>query len=409
MDGGTIGFAFLKKHLLTILLMLLSAVLTINIAFAQQKQKRSTPVEVAIAEQKMISTTSTVDGRVVVGAGVRVVAPKSGQIVFEPLKIGEMVQKGDVIARMEVTDLTKALQDLRLKDKQKKRQMENNRLRIDSESRRLAILIKQADLIADRLDRIETLTQNQVTTQTSLGEANIRYFEKQQQIVQVENSISILQQDREVMAIDLETLQLETADIQRQISEAEIVAPIDGQIISLADFSIGYSRVGDTLVTLQRDDDYEIEADIPLGWMAYLRDVQTIAYENHLGVMQTARLRVELPQENPRSRTRLVRFEIPDVLDENLRAVGASLALMVPTSIPEDQITVPSDALVPLRGGYIVFVIEDGKAIQRQVITGGILDGRVIIKDGVKAEEQVVIKGNELLSNGQAVQVIGQD
>jgi RND family efflux transporter MFP subunit len=390
-------------------LMLLSAVLTINIAYAQQKQKRSTPVEVAIAEQKMISTTSTVDGRVVVGAGVRVVAPKSGQIVFEPLKIGEMVQKGDVIARMEVTDLTKTLQDLRLKDKQKKRQMENNRLRIDSESRRLAILIKQADLIADRLDRIETLTQNQVTTQTSLGEANIRYFEKQQQIVQVENSISILQQDREVMAIDLETLQIEIADIQRQISEAEIVAPINGQIISLADFSIGYSRVGDTLVTLQRDDDYEIEADIPLGWMAYLRDVQTIAYENHLGVMQTARLRVELPQENPRSRTRLVRFEIPDVLDENLRAVGASLALMVPTSIPEDQITVPSDALVPLRGGYIVFVIEDGKAIQRQVITGGILDGRVIIKDGVKAAEQVVIKGNELLSNGQAVQVIGQD
>ena len=389
--------------------MLLSAVLTINIAHAQQKQKRSTPVEVTIAEQKMISTTSTVDGRVVVGAGVRVVAPKSGQIVFEPLKIGEMVQKGDVIARMEVTDLTKTLQDLRLKDKQKKRQMENNRLRIDSESRRLAILIKQADLIADRLDRIETLTQNQVTTQTSLGEANIRYFEKQQQIVQVENSISILQQDREVMAIDLETLQIEIADIQRQISEAEIVAPINGQIISLADFSIGYSRVGDTLVTLQRDDDYEIEADIPLGWMAYLRDVQTIAYENHLGVMQTARLRVELPQENPRSRTRLVRFEIPDVLDENLRAVGASLALMVPTSIPEDQITVPSDALVPLRGGYIVFVIEDGKAIQRQVITGGILDGRVIIKDGVKAEEQVVIKGNELLSNGQAVQVIGQD
>ena len=389
--------------------MLLSGVLTINIAYAQQKQKRSTPVEVAIAEQKMISTTSTVDGRVVVGAGVRVVAPKSGQIVFEPLKIGEMVQKGDVIARMEVTDLTKTLQDLRLKDKQKKRQMENNRLRIDSESRRLAILIKQADLIADRLDRIETLTQNQVTTQTSLGEANIRYFEKQQQIVQVENSISILQQDREVMAIDLETLQLEIADIQRQIGEAEIVAPIDGQIISLADFSIGYSRVGDTLVTLQRDDDYEIEADIPLGWMAYLRDVQTIAYENHLGVMQTARLRVELPQENPRSRTRLVRFEIPDVLDENLRAVGASLALMVPTSIPEDQITVPSDALVPLRGGYIVFVIEDGKAIQRQVITGGILDGRVIIKDGVKAAEQVVIKGNELLSNGQAVQVIGQD
>ena len=389
--------------------MLLSAVLTINIAHAQQKQKRSTPVEVAIAEQKMISTTSTVDGRVVVGAGVRVVAPKSGQIVFEPLKIGEMVQKGDVIARMEVTDLTKTLQDLRLKDKQKKRQMENNRLRIDSESRRLAILIKQADLIADRLDRIETLTQNQVTTQTSLGEANIRYFEKQQQIVQVENSISILQQDREVMAIDLETLQLEIADIQRQISEAKIIAPIDGQIISLADFSIGYSRVGDTLVTLQRDDDYEIEADIPLGWMAYLRDVQTIAYENHLGVMQTARLRVELPQENPRSRTRLVRFEIPDMLDENLRAVGASLALMVPTSIPEDQITVPSDALVPLRGGYIVFVIEDGKAIQRQVITGGILDGRVIIKDGVKAAEQVVIKGNELLSNGQAVQVIGQD
>jgi len=389
--------------------MLASILWTVDLAQAQQKRPRSTPVEVAITEQKMISTTSTVDGRVVVGAGVRVVAPKSGQIVFEPLKIGEMVKKGAVIARIDVTDLSKKRQDLRLKVKQKKRQMENNRLRIESESSRLDILTKQADLIANRLDRIETLTQNQVTTQTSLREANIRYFEKQQQIIQIENGISILQQDREVMAIDLETLELEIADIDRQIKEALIVAPIDGQIISLADFSIGYSRVGDTLVTLQRDDDYEIEADIPLGWMAYLRDVQTIEYENHLGVMQTARLRVELPQENPRSRTRLVRFEIPGVLDENLRAVGASLALMVPTSIPEDQITVPSDALVPLRGGYIVFVVEDGKAIQRQVMTGGILDGRVIIKEGVQAQEQVVIKGNELLSNGQSIQVIGQE
>lgn len=378
----------------------------IDPAFAQQKQKRSTPVEIAHVRQEKIATLAKVDGTIVINAAVNISATKSGKVTVENLKIGEWIKQGDLIARIDVSELDTVLQELLLHEKKKKNQIENSAVRLAAEKRRIDILQKQSELIKGRLDRIATLAQEQVASQSTLAEINIRYFEKQQQIIQAEIILINLRQAREEMRADLETLQNSIIDIKRQINDAVITSPIDGQITSLADFNIGYSRVGDTLAVLQRDEDYEIEADIPIDWMNYLRAQKEITYTDHRGLERKARYRVELPQENPRSRTRVVRLVPVDPLDEDLRTVGASVALMIPTSDADLQMTVPSDALIPMQNGYIVFVIRDGKASRQQIVTGGIINGRVIIVDGLNVEDQVVIKGNELLSNGQVVTVI---
>ena len=76
----------------------------------------------------------------------------------------------------------------------------------------------------------------------------------------------------------------------------------------------------------------------------------------------------------------------------------------------EQGITVPRDAVLRYADGRMILWVVDEKegvptAAERRVQTGFTFDGRVEIRSGLKAGEQVVVKGNEALQNGQLVVV----
>jgi membrane fusion protein (multidrug efflux system) len=66
-------------------------------------------------------------------------------------------------------------------------------------------------------------------------------------------------------------------------------------------------------------------------------------------------------------------------------------------------VTIPQDALVPLNGGYVVFVAKEGRAVQRIVTLGGTVQDKIVILKGIVAGEAVITKGNEILSDGKEI------
>ena len=56
-------------------------------------------------------------------------------------------------------------------------------------------------------------------------------------------------------------------------------------------------------------------------------------------------------------------------------------------------------------GNFIVFVEENGKAKRRQIALGNSGRDGYLVEQGLKAGEQVVIRGNELLSDEQSVTI----
>jgi membrane fusion protein (multidrug efflux system) len=65
---------------------------------------------------------------------------------------------------------------------------------------------------------------------------------------------------------------------------------------------------------------------------------------------------------------------------------------------------VPEESLVPLRGGYIVFVVEDGVAHRREVEVGLRELGRAEIVEGLEPGEKIVRLGHMRLSDGTPVE-----
>lgn len=72
------------------------------------------------------------------------------------------------------------------------------------------------------------------------------------------------------------------------------------------------------------------------------------------------------------------------------------------------SIVVPDAAVVRLQGSgqRNVFVVENGVAVQREVILGRHFDSQYEILSGLEVGEQVVVKGGSALRNGAAVEVI---
>jgi multidrug efflux pump subunit AcrA (membrane-fusion protein) len=114
-----------------------------------------------------------------------------------------------------------------------------------------------------------------------------------------------------------------------------------------------------------------------------------------------------VPDENPLTRTRTVRF-IPrfDGAGDNL-ATNQSVTLHLPLGQARDAITVHKDAVLNRMGLTIVFFVNDDTAEIRPVKLGEAVGGRFEVLDGLKAGDLVVVRGNERLLPGQKIRIKG--
>jgi membrane fusion protein (multidrug efflux system) len=82
---------------------------------------------------------------------------------------------------------------------------------------------------------------------------------------------------------------------------------------------------------------------------------------------------------------------------------GQLVQVAVEAEKPQDRVLVPQTAIIVDQQGTYVFLVVDGKAEVRRVKLGGENGADVIVDDGLKGGEQVVVQGMESLRPGAAV------
>ncbi|HUB45547.1 MAG TPA: efflux RND transporter periplasmic adaptor subunit [Acetobacteraceae bacterium] len=82
---------------------------------------------------------------------------------------------------------------------------------------------------------------------------------------------------------------------------------------------------------------------------------------------------------------------------------GQLVRVSVSTGKPEEKVLIPQAALIVDQQGPYVFLAADGKAVVQRVRLGGESGPDVIVEDGLKGGEQVVVQGMDTLRPGAAV------
>ena len=374
----------MSLRLTLFLLALAGTVLMPPLADAQQGgggPPRGTPVQVDAVRPAASERTAPILGRLAPLRSGDVAARVSGPVADILVEVGERVRSGDVVAVIDSERLF--------------HERAEAEATLNQRSAALAETVAQRELARVELRRLEGLRGSSAFSQA-------RFDESRQSLARWD-AASRAAEATESMAVT----QLARADAS--LRDAAVLAPYGGVITRRHTERGAYISTGQPVVSLVDDMALEIEAEVPSAWAAALLPGTPVAaqLDGPSGPVDlTATLRAVVPEENPRTRTRVARFalDLPQDLPPGTLAANQSVTLLVPQGV-QAAVSVHKDAVVADGVRHIVFVARNGTAERREVVLGPAVEDRFSVVSGLQAGDLAVVRGNERLTDGQAVLV----
>lgn len=192
---------------------------------------------------------------------------------------------------------------------------------------------------------------------------------------------------------------------QTRLDHASIRAPFAGTV-GLRRVSVGDLVGPDTVITTLDDTrSIRLEFSVPETFLSTLSIGMTINATSTVypgkpfaGTVASVDSRVD-----PVTRAIKVIATIPNA-DRRLKP-GMFLTAGLERA-RRDVLLVPEEALTPRQGRQFVFLVQDGRAVEREVEVGARSPGLAEVRSGLDAGDMVVTEGTQRLRDGMPVQVL---
>lgn len=361
---------------------LVSACLIVFSLSASQAIAQEDPTLVGVDKVRTepLKQTVPVIGRLIAAQAGVVAARVSGPIGEMKVRVGDRIEKGDIIAVL-VDD------SLLWKFELSKAQA--------SEARAAMQTAKATfDLRSQELKRLTKLKESAAFSQARLEDKKIEVASARSAIAEAGAALTRAQASQKLDEINL--------------YNAKVRAPFSG-VVSKRHTDVGaYVNVGSPVVDLIDDQHLEIEANVPAKRIDGLKPGTVISFRLETESARSsdnlpATVRAVVPDEDPLTRTRTVRFTTNFSIFKNSLATNQSVMLSLPAGEASNVVTVHKDAVINRNGNDLVYLVEDGSANIRPLKLGEAVGTRFVVRRGLKVNDVVVVRGNERLRPGQKV------
>ena len=194
---------------------------------------------------------------------------------------------------------------------------------------------------------------------------------------------------------------------EARLSKTVIRAPFDG-FAGLRRINIGdYATIGQELVDVVQLDPLRVDFSVPETLLPKVRPGQTISVtvDAYPDKTYAGEITAVAPQTDVEGHSLEVRASLPNE-DLELRP-GLFVRVDVSLGTKPNAVVIPEQAIWPVGQNKTVFVVEDGKAVQRVVRIGERQPGAVEITDGLVPGEIIVTAGQMKLFDGASVRSAG--
>lgn len=196
----------------------------------------------------------------------------------------------------------------------------------------------------------------------------------------------------------------ELAIAQKELADATAYAPISGKISQRLREPGEMGSPGQPVLRIDDTSVLEVAASLPAQNYGEVAPGQTPMRVQVSGIdLGSQVITYKSPTIHPKLRT----FEVKCLLKNPPAGVAPGAMAQIAVVIETRQgLGVPSSAIQNRSSGTVVFVVRDGAARQETVATGIEAAGWTEVRQGqVKADEQVVTLGQNMLNDGAAVQI----
>lgn len=366
--------------------------------------KRLPRVEVTEVKTRILSNFSDVQGRVIAGPPESVTATTDAITRIGDIRLGDLVASGDVIATQDSTRLELQLITVRAKLREYEVKLADSHAELQAEEGLLAVARAQAALLAGKAERADGLVANNALAADVAEMAFNASMTANLALLARQSLIARKKTQQEIFRITIDQTKAEVTQLLTDIKATKLRTEIEGQVTFIANYRRGFARRGEVVAKITDLKSFEIEAEIPVSYISSLENAKTVSGRSLGGKQIDLTLRVSLPVQNLRSATRTVRFSFTGELPFILQADNAVIVIQVPTNSPKPMVIVPKDAVLPVTGGHMVYLLEGDRAKRQIIRIGAAVEDGFIVRKGLSPGQKVVVRGNEQLSDGKQIQ-----
>lgn len=316
------------------------------------------------ASERHLSYSGAVEARISAGLGFRV----GGKIVARLVNVGDRVEAGTTVARLDPADLRLALQAAEAA-------VEGAKARVQ--------------VARDALERNRSLFEKGHVAKAALDKAS-------------------LETDQAVAALDSAVSARDQA--LNQIGYADLKADGPGIVTEVRGEAGQVVAAGAAVVTIARDGEKEARIAVPEQDIRHFRkgDMVEVRYWAEPDLVHTGRVREVAGSADAISRTFAVRIALPE--DERLR-LGQTATVTASVPSGPAAVVVPLAALAQRPDGTVVWVVDrtSETVSARRVTIGPTAPAGVRIVEGLGAGDLVVTAGAQFMTEGRKIRLAGSE
>ncbi len=252
------------------------------------------------------------------------------------------------------------------------------------------------------------------TLQSQHDRNRVDFDVKKKQLDRAESLLSeklISERDFDEARKDFESARstLEQTDIA--LRKTTLRSPIEGILDDLKVDRGEYGNIGMPAAVVVKVDRLKVIVDVPEKDVGAIRTGQKVMVLP-AGIMgtdvrgQDGKIIHVSYQADEMTRTYPTRIEMDN--SRGLLRPGMIVRVRFVRRILEDVLVVPLYSIIDRDGEKFLFVVENGSATERKVHLGPILNGSVVVHGGLQEGENLIVKGQQLVSDGGPVNIVEQ-
>ena len=382
-------------------------------ANGQEQELTYTPVEVSEVARTSLANITTINGKVIADKDIMILPTIPGKVKSVAVEDGDLVSAGDLLFTLDEKniqsqvnqakagyDMAKANYDMTVEQVNTgKKSLEQNQALVES----------LLDNARENLINTELLFEAGAPSQSQLDQARLALEQQETQLQGQLDQAEMASSDQilEVAKSQLDQAQIAYSQAQDALKDASVTSPIDGVVTGISIEAGGLASNAQPAMNIVDMNRVYVNVDVVEGLINQLGKDQGVMVTIPAISDEPFHALIDNVVPVPNARTQL--YPIRIYLDNSEGAIkpGMFANVELALDVKEDVIAVPSQAIIFKDGLNVVYIVEDDKAVEKEVELGLDTGSEVEIKKGIKVKDKIIIKGQNYLANGGDVKVVG--
>ncbi len=396
----------MKRKLLALLLAALTVLALVSCG-EEEVTETAAPsgvaVQVSAVEKRDVSTENRVSGTVTSDDETSIYVAATAKCTAVYFEAGDTVEKGDIICTLDLGSTLASYNAARISYDSSAASYNQQQQVFD---RQLAMHDRQIALYEKTLADTQALFAIGAASQLEIDQAELQLegarIQRMSTVAQRDTTLAQLRAGMENYRSNLEQLGLVMDDVD---SKGNVVAPASGTLASLSATEGGFISSSYPVAVISGAEQMKITVYVSESLVPKL----AIGDTAHVSVAAapaefTGVIRSVEQAANMQTKLYAVVLSVPSGMTGLISGMFADVTFYTDTSA--DTLAVPSEAILTANGEQYVYIVSNGAAVRTPVTTGLHGDGVTEVRSGLTAGQQLVVVGQQYLSDGDAVRVV---